>query len=139
MKIGPILSLECQVKYAKFTLTESDLNTLLDLPTVTPCPLSPTKASKHYLTEFANPHSQTNPTHLSYLVLKKDLHLLYYVLVHTILPRSNSADSVNTKTLELIYLLMAGKPVNFGHFFLETIVKVGFIRRPTPLPYPKTS
>ncbi|KAJ8449205.1 hypothetical protein Cgig2_021669 [Carnegiea gigantea] len=41
---------------------------------------------------------------------------------------------VNTKTLELIYLLMTGTPVNFAHYILRTMSKVRSILRPAPLP-----
>jgi len=61
--------------------------------------------------------------------------LLYYELIRTILPKSHSTDSVNTKTLALIYLLMTGKPINFAHYILGVIAKLGSIKRPTPLPY----
>ena len=34
VKIGSVFTLECQVKYTRFTLTESDLKEIIDLPTV---------------------------------------------------------------------------------------------------------
>lgn len=112
------MSLECQVKYTKFTLTEAELSNILHLPTVPPSSLSQTEARNRCLTEFAHHHNEAHPTHLSYLILKHDPRLLFYVLVRTILPKPDSTDSVKTKTLELIYLLMAGKPINFaGTFF----------------------
>ncbi|KAJ8444150.1 hypothetical protein Cgig2_030970 [Carnegiea gigantea] len=51
------------------------------------------------------------------------------------LPKPNSTDSINTKTLELIYLLMTGKPVNFAQCILGAMSKVSSIRHPAPLPY----
>lgn len=57
------------------------------------------------------------------------------MLIRTILPKSNSTDNVNTKTLALIYLLMTGKPINFARYILGVIAKVGSIKQPTPLPY----
>jgi len=133
VKTGPVIALECQVKHTKFTLTESELNTILNLLTVTPLPLSQTET--RCLAEFANPHSQTNPAHLSYLILKQDPHLLYYVIVRTMLPKANSTDSVNSKTLELIYLLMTEKLINYARYILGSISKVNSIMRPAPLPY----
>lgn len=128
VKSGRQISLECQVKYTKFTLTESVLNTILDLPLVPLPTLSQNEARNKCLLEFANPYHQTHPAHLSYLVLQKDPRLLYYVLIRTILPKSNSSDSVNTKTLALIYLLMTGKPINFARYILGVIAKVGSIK-----------
>ncbi|KAJ8449428.1 hypothetical protein Cgig2_002225 [Carnegiea gigantea] len=132
---GPIIALECQVKHIKFTLTESEFNTILHLPTVTPSTLSQTKARNRCLTEFSNPHSQANPAHLSYLILKQDPRLLYYIIVRTMLPKPNSTDSVNTKTLELIYLLMTRKPINFARYILGVMSKFSFIQHPASLPY----
>lgn len=40
LKMGVIISLECQVKYNKFTLTESKRNQVLGLPTITQSALS---------------------------------------------------------------------------------------------------
>lgn len=117
------------MKHTKFTFTESDLNTILDIPPVTPVPLSQTEAYNRCLTESTHPYNQTNPAYLSYLVFKKDPPLLYYVIVQIIMPKPISTGSVNTKTLELIYLLMTGKP-------LGTIAKVSSIQCSTPLPYP---
>lgn len=134
VKTGPTISIESQVKHNSFTLTESDLNIKLDIPYVPTSPLSQTKARNRSLSEFPRPHRQTNPFYLSYVVLKKDPRLRYYVIIRTILPKPNSTDSVNTKTLELIYLLMTEKPINFARYILGTIAKVGSI--PTPFPYP---
>jgi len=85
------------------------MNTVLDLPIVTQSPLSQVDARNYCLDEFAHPHSQAHLSHISYLILKQDPRLLYYVIVCTILRKTNSSDSVNAKTLELIYLLMTGK------------------------------
>ena len=51
------------------------------------------------------------------------------------LPKPNSTNSVNTKTLELIYLLMTGKPVNFAQCILGVMSKVSSVQPSAPLPY----
>ncbi|KAJ8423101.1 hypothetical protein Cgig2_010978 [Carnegiea gigantea] len=133
--IEHVISLECQVKHTKFTLNESELTTILNLPTVTPSSLSQTGARNQCLTEFSHPHSQAHPADLSYLILKQDPRLLYYVIIRTILPKPNSTDSVNTKTLKLICLLMIGKPIKFACCILGFMSKVSSIVRPAPLPF----
>jgi len=110
VKMGVELSLECQVKYMKFTLNKTVLDRILGLPPVV-------------------------QPHLSRLVLKHDPRLLYYVIVHTVLPKSNFIDCVNAKTLEVIYLLMSGKSINFCRYILKYMPKVSSVSRPTPLPY----
>ena len=54
-KMGVEISLECQVKYIKFTLTESTHNQTLGLPTVTSQNLSKSKTKNQCLVEFAYP------------------------------------------------------------------------------------
>jgi len=63
MKSGPVISLECQVKHTKFTLTEFDLNTILDIPSVTSSPLFQTEGRSRCLIDFAHPQGQINPAH----------------------------------------------------------------------------
>ena len=72
---------------------------------------------------------------MSYLILHHDHRLLCYVLVRTILPKPNSTDSLSNKTLELIYILMTSKLVNFARYILSYVAKVSSIMRSTPLPY----
>lgn len=135
VKTGLTIALECQVKHTTFTLTESALNTILKLPTITHSPLSQTEARNRCLIEFTNSHSQNHLAHPSYLTLKQDPRLLYYIIARTLLPKHNSTDSVNSKTLVLIYLLMTRKPISYARYILRTMSKVGSVQDPTPLPY----
>jgi len=69
------------------------------------------------------------------MILHHNPRLLYYILVRKILSKPNSTDSLNNRTLELIYLLMADKPVNFARYIIGYAAKVSSIIRPAPLPY----
>ena len=51
-KVGFVITLECQVKYTRFTLTESDLNEILDLATVQQCDFSTIDLKHRCLAEF---------------------------------------------------------------------------------------
>jgi len=132
-KLG--ITLECQAKYTRFTLTKSDLDKILNLSTVQQPNFSTTDLKRHYLAEFATLPTSSQGSNLSYLILHYDPCLLYYVLIGSILPKPNSNDSLNNKTLELIYLLMTSKPVNYARYILSYMAKVGSIMRPTPLAY----
>jgi len=57
------------------------------------------------------------------------------MLVRTVLPKPNSTDSVNNKTLEAIYLLMARKSINYSCYILSCMSKVSSILCLAPLPY----
>ena len=134
-KVGPVITLECQVKFTHFTLTESDLNQILSLPTVTQPNFSTFDLRHRCLVEFATlPPSSQNST-LSYLILHHDPCPLFYVLVRTILPKPNSIDSLNNKELELLYLLLTGKLVNYARYILNYMAKIGSIMHPAPLAY----
>ena len=87
LKTGDVITLECQVKCTKFTLSESELNTIFDLPSVTQPHLSPLEVRNKFLSEFAKPHSPANTAHPFSAVLKRNPRLLYYILVRTILPK----------------------------------------------------
>ena len=113
-KVGFVFTLECQIKYTRFTLAESDLNKILDLPTIQQPKFSTTDLKRCCLADFATLPPSSQGSNVSYLVLHHDPRLLYYVLVCTILPKLNSTDSLNNKTLELIYLLLSYKPVNYA-------------------------
>jgi len=134
-KVGPVITLECQVKFTRFTLTESNLNKILGLATVTQPNLSTTNLRHRCLDEFATPPPSSHGSNLSYLILHRDPHLLYYVLVRTILTKPNSTDSLNDKNLEILYLLMTGKPVNYATYILSHMAKIRSIMRPAPLAY----
>jgi len=82
-----------------------------------------------YLAKFANLPTSSQGSNLSYLVLKHNPRLLYYVPVRTILPKPNFTNSLNYKILELIYLLMFGKLVNFACYILGYMAKVISITR----------
>ncbi|KAJ8443469.1 hypothetical protein Cgig2_026256 [Carnegiea gigantea] len=73
--------------------------------------------------------------HLSSAVLKRNPRLLYYILVRTILPQPTSTALIPRKTLELLYLLLTGKPINFARYILSCMSKVSSVLRPVPLPY----
>jgi len=90
LKTGDVITLKCQVKYTKFTLSEPELNTIFDLPSVTQPHLSPLEVRNKFLSEFAKPHSPADTAHLSSPVLKRNPRLLYYIFVRTILPKPNS-------------------------------------------------
>jgi len=134
-KVGPVITLECQVKFTRFTLTESNLNQILGLPIVTQPNLSTTNLRRRCLAEFVTLPPSSQCSNLSYLILHHDPRLLYYVLVRTILPKPNSTDSLNNKTLELLYLLMTDKPVNYARYILSHMSKIGSIMCPAPLAY----
>jgi len=134
-KTGSIITLECQVKCIRFTLTESDLNKILDLPTVQQPDFSTNDLKYCCLAEFAKLPTSSQGSNLSYMILHHNPRLLYYILVRTILPKPNSTDSLNNRTLELIYLLMTAKPVNFARYIFDYVAKVSSIIRPAPLPY----
>ena len=68
-KMEAAISLECQVKCTKFTLTMSILNWLLELPNVTPSTPPWMKAKNRCLVEFAHPQCHAHTSHLSYLIL----------------------------------------------------------------------
>ena len=135
LKTGDVITLECQVKNTKFTLTESDLNTIFDLPSVTQPHLSPLEVRNKFFSEFTKPHSPADTAHLSSDVLKRNPKLLYYILVRTILPQPTSTALIPRKTLELLYLLLTGKPINFARYILSCMSKVSLVLRPAPLPY----
>ena len=117
VKMGAEISLECQVKYTKFTLNESILNQIHGLPTVVQ-PLLPWSEFKtRCLVQFANPRP-LKPPHCP-ISSSNESCLLYYIIVHTFLPKPNSIASINTKTLEAIYLHRSGKLVNFFYYILE--------------------
>lgn len=65
VKTGPVISLECQVKHTKFTLTKYELNIILHLPTVTPPPLSQTEARNHETGAWLNLLTRTAKLTLS--------------------------------------------------------------------------
>jgi len=54
-------------------------------------------------------------------------------MVRTFSPKPNSIDRVNV--LEVICLLMSGKPVNFSRYILKYISNVNSVGHPGPLPY----
>ncbi|KAJ8437690.1 hypothetical protein Cgig2_030712 [Carnegiea gigantea] len=126
---------ECQVKYTKFTFSESDLNTIFGLPSVTQPHLSPLEIRNKLLSEFANPHNPADTHNLSYTILKRNPRLLYYVLIHTILPKPNFPTRITRKTLELLYLFLTSKSINFARYILSCMSKVSSILRLAPLPY----
>ncbi|KAJ8425071.1 hypothetical protein Cgig2_004295 [Carnegiea gigantea] len=61
--------------------------------------------------------------------------LAWFHSIRTILPKPTSTNCVNTRTLELIYLLMTGKPINFARYILGSMSNASSIVRLTPLPY----
>jgi len=134
-KVGPVITFECQVKFTRFTLTESDLNKILGLSTVTQPNMSTTDLRCRCLAEFATPPPSSHGSNLSYLILHRDPRLLYCVLVRTILVKPNFTDSLNNKTLEILYLLMTGKPINYARYILSHMAKIGSIMHPAPLAY----
>jgi len=82
VRMGVEISLECQVKYTKFALSQYVLDRILGLrPAVQPH-LSRKEYKNQCLADFAN-LCRTQTSFLSYLVLKCDPHLLYYVIVRT--------------------------------------------------------
>ena len=134
-KVGPVITLECQVKFTRFTLTESGLNQILGIPTITQPNFSTTDLRCRCLAEFCTLPASSQSSNLSYLILHHDPCPLFYVLVRTILPKPNSIDSLNNKALELLYLLLTSKPVNYARYILSHMAKIGSIMRPAPLAY----
>ena len=106
------------------------------MPTIIQPPLSHVEARNRCLVQFAHSQNQAQTSHLSYLILKQDPRLLYYVVVRTILPKLNSTDSLkNNKDIEAIYLLVTEKSINYSRHILGCMSKVSSILRLASLPY----
>ena len=70
LKPGDVINLECQVNYTTFSLSESELNTIFDLPSVTQPHLSPLEVQNKFLSEFAIPYpSDLHPRKCVHFVL----------------------------------------------------------------------
>ena len=109
------------------------LDCVLSLPPIVSPLLSRQECKTRCLVEYATLRS--GQSYLSSLILNPDPRLLYYVIVRTFLPKPNSTDHINVKTLEAIYLLMSGRPVNFSCCMLKYMSKVSSTQHLAPLPY----